>query len=185
MPKETKLWTCGQVEQERKDEVWKNINGFNEKYKISNYGRVKTLKGYNKEFLQLNLDAYGYFAVSLSMCSKIKCKKVHRLVAEAFVPNPENKSTVNHKNGIKTDNRAINLEWSSIKENIKHGRDMGLINDSGSKNSRSKLTTYKVMEIRRLLSEGILTQEEIGLIFKVKRQIVGNILNNRRYKNER
>lgn len=76
--------------------------------------------------LKLNPEKTGYFSVAFSYGKKVKRFSVHRLVAITFIPNPERKRTVNHINGIKTDNRVENLEWATYKENIRHAFDNGL-----------------------------------------------------------
>lgn len=96
-----------------KKEVWRDVDGYGGLYQISNKGRVKSFNVDSKgALLKIYLDRYGYEYVALST----KKYKVHRLVAKAFIPNPKNKKTVNHKNEIKTDNRAINLEWMTVRE---------------------------------------------------------------------
>jgi len=81
---------------------------------------------------------------------------VHRLVAIAFVPNPDNKPQVNHKNGIKSDNRSENLEWVSVSENHNHAFRTGLkTGRKGMSHHNAKLTDSDVLEIRRLRSSGV------------------------------
>lgn len=95
------------------------IESFSHDSKRSN-GRVDNRKG---KIIKPGLDKYGYYRVTFSHKGQRKSYYVHRLVAQTFIPNPENKPTVNHKNGIKTDNRLENLEWSTQKEQKRHSID--------------------------------------------------------------
>lgn len=97
-------------------EEWKRYKNSN--YEVSNLGNVRNINGKIKS---QQLDRYGYLVTDLYINGKCKNVKVHRLVAQTFIPNPENKPTVNHKNEIKSDNRVDNLEWATIKEQNSYG----------------------------------------------------------------
>jgi hypothetical protein len=98
---------------------WKPVVGFEERYLVSDSGQVWSL--YRHKALTPAIDRYGYEKVALCKDGKPHSRTVHRLVAQAFIPNPHNHPTVNHKNEVKTDNRAVNLEWLSIADNDNHG----------------------------------------------------------------
>lgn len=112
------------------NEVWKAIEGFDD-YLISSMGRVKSLK-YNKERILKGLkDTDGYLQVYLYSANKPRMRKVHRLVATAFLENPLNLPQVNHKNEIPSDNRLENLEWCDCKYNLTY-------NDGAKKRAETK-----------------------------------------------
>lgn len=96
-------------------EIWKDIEGYEDKYMVSNYGNVKSN---NKVLTKQN--GYNYFRVTLSNNGKRKHFQIHRLVAKAFIPNPKNLPEVNHKDGNKQNNMVENLEWCTRSENELH-----------------------------------------------------------------
>lgn len=130
-------------------EKWKNVNGF-ENYIVSTEGRVKNLDTGNYVGNKFR-DTYGYAKVKLCYHGKKKQIDVHRLVAETFIPNPLNKQTVNHINGIKSDNRVENLEWATYSENSKHAHKTGLqICRKGELAGNAKLKNEDVDYIRKI-----------------------------------
>lgn len=119
------------------EELWKDITGYDYLYQISNKGRVKSLAktwgtGNNTTLskpdtlMKGSPSGSGYKRVGLTLNGKSRPLLIHRLVAMAFIPNPENKPCVNHKNGIKSDNRLENLEWCTYSENTIHAFKTGL-----------------------------------------------------------
>ena len=123
-------------------EVFKDVLGYEGLYQVSNYGRVKSLErknifycGLRKEylerpvkgkFLKIRNGVHGYQVTCLTKNGVCKNKFIHRLVAEAFIPNLENKPQVNHIDGNKQNNNIKNLEWCSPKENSNHAFKTGL-----------------------------------------------------------
>lgn len=128
-------------------EVWKDIKDYEGLYQISNLGRVKSLKyrKSNKErILILNGAAkHGYYMVGLCKNHKRKYVTVHRLVAEAFIPNPDNKPQINHKDENRRNNCVDNLEWVTAKENLNYG----------SHNEKMTYTMHKVLSNQVLCVE--------------------------------
>ncbi len=107
-----------------------------------------------------------------------KSKKVHRLVALAFLgPPPKHKSDINHLNGVKIDNRPENLEYATREENVTHAAAMGLRGDHrGSKNGRARLNETQVEKILRLYSTGRGSITEIAKLFGVGKSTIGYIV---------
>lgn len=105
-------------------EVWKDVKGYEGKYQVSNLGRVKSLNYHRsgkERLLSLAHDKDGYLYVCFHKNGKQKLYKVHRLVAIAFIPNPDNLPCVNHKDENPSNNRVENLEWCTQKYNINYG----------------------------------------------------------------
>lgn len=145
-------------------EQWKTIDGFPD-YKVSTLGRVLSLKGDVPKILKPAPNGHGYLGVRLCDDDGIHPKTVHRLVATAFIDNPDNKPEINHISGIKTDNRVENLEWCSRLENV-HAFNPSL-----------KLTEQKVKDILEILSWNEFTQQEIADAYGVSRRNISDIKN--------
>lgn len=143
-------------------ELWKDIEGYEGLYQVSANGEIKSLsrpgvpgtkRGPRVERLLKNRDTnHGYYSVILYLDGNSKGFLVHRLVAQAFVENPEGKPQVNHKDLNKLNNAHTNLEWASNIENIAHAAAAGRY--SGELRSSSKLSYCKAAEIRRKLELG-------------------------------
>lgn len=121
------------------EEIWKPIKGYEGLYEVSSLARVRSLdrnvkskaslSGYSKvkgRILSQGVASNGYCMVALYRDKEQKCRTVHSLIADAFIPNPSNFPCINHINGIRTDNRIENLEWVTYSENNYHAvRELG------------------------------------------------------------
>lgn len=176
-------------------EIWKRIDGFN--YEVSNMGRVKSLyqeivsvNGVVRRFppclLSPATNEDGYKKVSMSVVNnnglrRQKLFSVHRLVASAFLPNPENYDQVNHKDGDKSNNSKDNLEWCNASHNIRHAYKHGLLKAPiGEKCGASKLTKDQVLAIREIGKSK--TLYEIADLFGISFGNVSDILNRESWK---
>lgn len=175
-------------------ERWRDVFGYEGYYRVSDLGRIKSLDRMVKHPRGVQMLRKGvmlkvhrkskksiYAVVSLNKKSVNHCRTLHRVVAETFIPNPDNKPEINHKNGNKKDNRSGNLEWATRSENTIHAFQNGLITPvRGSKNNLAKLNEEQVLEIRRRLADKSITSIELakemnvskGLIYMIKRRLV-------------
>lgn len=150
-------------------EIWKDVVGYEDRYEVSNFGgvRSKSYMKYGKNMhgvisfmtraktLSLGTHTDGYKQVSLCKNGTRTTFKVHRLVAFAFIHNPENKPQINHKNSVRWDNRVENLEWCNNQENIVHSYSSGSNSNAGELHPRNVLNNSLVYEIRRLYDSGV------------------------------
>ena len=135
------------------EEVWKDVKGFEGFYQVSNIGNVKRLiseRVFAERLIGRTIDRYGYVKRVLCKNGKMFHFTEHRLVGVTFIDNPENKSTINHINGVKTDNKVENLEWNTNLENKQHAISTGLTDLKGTKHPKCKLTEKQVLEIRKI-----------------------------------
>lgn len=124
------------------EEIWKDVEGYNGLYRISNMGRVlktqheamfgKKYRKFPQKLLKHRDNGHGYLLVSFTLNKKSKNKYIHRLVAEAFIIKPEGKTQINHIDGIKTNNHVSNLEWCTGSENNFHAYRTGLRTPTGA-----------------------------------------------------
>lgn len=103
------------------NEEWRDIEGYQGIYQVSNFGRVKSLKFGKEKILRPRKTRNGYLRVNLCKNEKLKGYYIHRLIATAFIPNPMNLPTVNHIDEDKTNNNVTNLEWMNLSQQQRHG----------------------------------------------------------------
>lgn len=141
------------------DEIWKSVKGYEGLYEVSNFGKLKGLKRtinqgkchrtWEEHIVKFGVDGDGYFRTNLAKDGVNKTVKVHRLVAEAFIPNPLNLPEVNHIDGNKQNNNVKNLEWCTRSENLKHAVKIGLKRLDGEFNPSHKLTIEQAEFIKK------------------------------------
>lgn len=142
------------------EEIWKDVKGYEGLYQVSNYGRIKSLNYNNwkrEEILKNKLHRDGYLKVTLGGKDKLKYCLVHRIVAEAFIPNPNNYPQVNHKDENKQNNNVNNLEWCTAKYNSNYGTH----NERVSKKQKGKIISQKVRDSVRLANSKVVGQFKI------------------------
>lgn len=153
----------------------KRIKGF-DKYFVTESGQIYSI--YKKGYLKPAPSMKGYLHLTLMKNRKIN-KVIHRLVAEAFIPNPENKPEVNHKDCNKLNNHFSNLEWCTRSENIIHSYKNNLRKvPKGEKHWNAKLTWDNVEKIKRLYKNKEYNQKELANIFKIHQSLISRIVNN-------
>lgn len=138
-------------------EIWKTVQEAPD-YEVSNLGNVRV--GNTGEILKQHKDSYGYMKVRLYANGEGENKLVHRLVASAFIANPENKSMVNHKDGNKSNNDVDNLEWATATENIHHSYNVLGQTHTGEKRDKSSCGIRLSLKLFRVSRN--LTQKEFA-----------------------
>lgn len=161
-------------------EIWRDIEGYEGLYQISNKGRVKSLYKGSERILKPWDDYCGYLVVSLYKNRIKQDLKIHRLVAETFIPNLENKPQVNHKDENKYNNCVENLEWITHIDNCNYGTRNERISDSQSKpilqysKSGDFIREWKsAAEVKRVLS---INNKNINSCCKGKRKSAGDFI---------
>lgn len=172
-------------------EVWKKLKGFENYFLISSNGRLIARKrtivcGQNKKqtkqlkarFLKPFKMNTGYYAVELCVNGKNTRKLLHRLIAENFITNPENKTIINHIDNKKHNNSLENLEWCTQKENVFHAIKIGATKWEYLK----KLTKKQINKIKKMYNKKTFNQAMIADLFKIDQATVSRIINHKNYK---
>lgn len=162
------------------EEIFKPVAGFEESYEVSNKGRVFSIRRNN--FLKGKVDKDGYLEFVLSDGANRKYKRGHRLVAEAFIPNPDNLPVINHIDHSKDNNVVENLEWCTVTHNTKYYYSGPNYKD-GEHRMLSSLSNSELCEMVRLYCEEQYTYEMLYNHFglKCRRDALGEILSGRRF----
>jgi len=172
-------------------EIFKDIPEYIGIYKVSNKGNIISLSRNvwsvkNNSFSVLKerilkplITRHGYYRVALFKDNKYRYIFIHRIVAQAFIPNPENKPQINHINGIKTDNCLENLEWNTPRENRKHAFEIGLSKPRrGEDSNMCKINKETVYNIRN----SNLSQHDLAIKYNIKQSTVSHIKSRKPWK---
>ncbi len=179
-----------------KKEIWRDIKGYEGYYQVSNKGGIKAVdrtitrsdgvkRFYPESLKSPHVNNRGYVIVGLSIDNIKVNKKVHRLVAKAFIPNIENKPQINHRDANKENNNVDNLEWCTNYENCKHAHENGLRKIEVLKGEDSNLTTTKkktVIAMRKLYKQGGYSYQDMAKKFNVGDSCAYHILTRRSWK---
>jgi len=165
---------------EQLPEEWRPVVGYEGWYEVSNLGSVRRIKvsrgAHRRCVLQTALASTGYPQVHLYRDGRFTRRYIHRLVAEIFLEPCPPRHQVNHRNGVKADNRAVNLEWVTSSGNQRHAYALGLKTSAGT----AKLTFAEVKIIRS--KRGMMTERALGQEFGVTSSAIGKILRRRNWK---
>lgn len=167
-------------------EIWKDIKDYEGLYQVSNLARIKSSSKEAKpgkgngaraeQFIKIQTSDFGYHFVELRKNGERKTCQLHRLIAQAFIPNTFNKREVNHISGNKVDNRIENLEWCTRSENMIHAHRTGLKSEKGEKNSRATLKDWMIPEIRSLWRTGKYMQKDIAKLYNTTPIVISKII---------
>ena len=166
-------------------EDWINLQNYEEYYEISNIGNIRRKEGtFNRKIKNLGLrkhsGGYLYFQITINNISKNLT--YHRVMAQHFIPNPENKPFVNHKDGNKLNNSLDNLEWVTASENMRHAYDTGLeVGKKGEEHHNSKYKEEEIKNIKLLFKNGVSRKEISKLYPKMHINYLTLIINNKRW----
>lgn len=179
-------------------EEWLPVLEFEGYYEVSSMGRIRSVdrmvshlgsKPVLKRGMLMINRWYGknkYLKQTLCKCGIRKHCIVHILVAQVFIPNPENKREVNHKDGIKGNNKITNLEWATEKENIQHAVATGLHNLHGERSPNHKIKDLQAIEIRKLWEDSVQTEKSFcrdkGRIYNVSEDAIRKIVLRKTFK---
>lgn len=171
-------------------EIWKDIPGYEGLYRVSSIGNVQSVPSTTKnsrggrkrtgEVMRQAMMPNGYPSISLNKDGRAKSYRVHRLVALAFHPNPENKPCINHKNCNRSDNRVENLEWCTWSENNSHAHKYGAQRKHyGQNHHNSKITQEIANEIRAKYIPNVYSMSTLGKEYNLANGTIQAILENR------
>ncbi len=176
------------------EEQWKAVRGYEGYYEASSLGAVRSVsrlvnhpmggkRSVRGRSIKLTLGKIGYYYFTAAKDGVLFPLSAHRAVALAFLPNPDNKPQVNHKNGVKSDNRLENLEWATSSENTQHGFDvLGRKSAIGQESHAAKLTDNDVREIRAWWKTGDVFQDALAHRWCVDQSLISLIVTGKIWK---